>query len=371
MTTDLLINRSNIRDIKFVEVEDSAPLRTNQIRCKLDQFAFTANNVTYAVAGDALKYWDFFPAPDGWGKVPVWGFADVVDSAHPDITTGERIYGYWPLATHLTIDADQVRASGFVDAVPHRQHLNGIYNSYTRTANSQGFAPELEHLNALLRPLFTTSFLIDDFLSDNDFFGAEAVIISSASSKTAFGTAFQLYNNRGERGADVQVIGLTSPSNMAVVEGLGCYDQVVAYDDVTEISPETKAAYIDIAGNGELRSTVHHHFTDNLVHSSAVGISHWENPASGSRNLPGARSTFFFAPAQAQKRLKEWGPAQFAEKTANASRHFYQLAAQSLAIIVRTGAVEIFNTYASMVDGNADPAQAFILSFNENDVAKS
>ncbi|MEM7535252.1 MAG: DUF2855 family protein [Chloroflexota bacterium] len=360
MSTNFLINRSNIRDIKVVEGESAADLQPNQIRCQIDQVAFTANNITYAVAGDFMKYWDFFPAPDGWGKLPVWGFADVVASEHPDIAIGERIYGYWPLATHLTIDADQVRSSSFVDAAPHRQHLNGIYNSYSRTASSPGFAPELEHLNALLRPLFTTSFLIDDFLDDNEFFGAEVVIISSASSKTAMGTAFQLHSNRAARGSDVQVIGLTSASNVAFVEGLGWYDQVVAYDDVTEISAETKAAYIDIAGNGQLRSTVHHHFTDTLVHSSAVGVSHWEKPAFGTE-LPGARSTLFFAPAQAQKRLKEWGPAQFGQKTAEASQQFYQVAAQLLDITIGTGTEEILDIYASMVEGDIPPNQAFML----------
>ena len=362
MPTDLLVNRNNIREVKFVEVEDVAELQPNHIRCKIDQFAFTANNITYAATGEVLKYWDFFPAPKGWGKLPVWGFAVVVASAHPDIATGERIYGYWPLATHLTLEADQIRPGRFVDAAPHRQHLNGIYNSYTRTAKAPGFVPELEHLNALLRPLFMTSFLIDDFLYDNDFFGAEVVILSSASSKTAMGTAFQLYSNRAARGADIQVIGLTSPRHVAFVEGLGCYDQVVAYDEVTGISAETKAAYIDIAGNGQIRSAVHHHFTDNLVHSSAVGMAHWEQPAWG-KGLPGAPSTFFFAPDQAQKRLKAWGPAQFAEKTGQAAQQFYQLATQSLEIVVRTGPEEIAATYTSMVEGNAAPEQAFILSF--------
>ncbi len=363
MPTDFLVNRNNIRDIKFVEGEDSVQLHPNQVRCKIDQFAFTANNITYAATGDVLNYWDFFPAHEGWGKLPVWGFADVVSSAHPDIATGERIYGYWPLATHLIIEADDVRSGSFVDATPHRQHLNAIYNTYTRTANSPGFAPELEHLNALLRPLFMTSFLIDDFLYDNDFFGAEAIILSSASSKTAMGTAFQLYNNRAARGANIQVIGLTSSHHVAFVEGLGCYDQVVAYDEVSEISAKTKVVYVDIAGNGQIRSTVHHHFTDNLVHSSAVGMAHWENPAWG-KGLPGAQATFFFAPAQAQKRLKAWGSAQFAEKTSQAAQQFYQLAAQSLEIVVRTGTQEIGDTYTSMVNGNATPQQAFILAFD-------
>src|SRR3712207_7802692 len=46
-----------------------------------DRFGLTANNVTYAVMGDAIGYWSLFPASeDGWGRVPVWGYGDVVAS---------------------------------------------------------------------------------------------------------------------------------------------------------------------------------------------------------------------------------------------------------------------------------------------------
>src|SRR3712207_7754442 len=38
----------------------------------------------------------------------------------------------------------------------------------------------------LLRPLFATSFLIAAHLRDHDHFGASAVVLSSASSKTAY-----------------------------------------------------------------------------------------------------------------------------------------------------------------------------------------
>ena len=44
----------------------------------------------------------------------------------------------------------------------------------------------------IVRPLFITSFMLADFLQDNAFFGARQVVVSSASSKTAYGTAFCL-----------------------------------------------------------------------------------------------------------------------------------------------------------------------------------
>jgi hypothetical protein len=71
-------------------------------------------------------------------------------------------------------------------------------------------------VQALLRPLFITSWLIDDFLADNDFFGARVMLLSSASSKTAYGTAFQLAQRDG-----IEVVGLTSPGNVAFCESPG------------------------------------------------------------------------------------------------------------------------------------------------------
>ena len=56
----------------------------------------TANNVTYALMGDAMHYWDFFPAEPGLGLVPLWGFADVVASSTDGVEVGTRVYGYLP-----------------------------------------------------------------------------------------------------------------------------------------------------------------------------------------------------------------------------------------------------------------------------------
>ncbi len=65
----------------------------------------------------------------------------------------------------------------------------------------------------LVRPLFITSFMLADFLQDNAFFGARQLLISSASSKTAYGTAFCLAEERA-----MELLALTSVRNRGFVE---------------------------------------------------------------------------------------------------------------------------------------------------------
>ncbi len=49
------------------------------VTVELERFALTANNLTYAKLGDALGYWRYFPAPQGWARTPVWGVGRVVE----------------------------------------------------------------------------------------------------------------------------------------------------------------------------------------------------------------------------------------------------------------------------------------------------
>ena len=85
---------------------------------RIDSFALTANNVTYGAVGDLVGYWNFYPASeDGWGRIPVWGFADVAASRAEGVDVGDRYFGFWPMST------EAVRAAGLhrSDRV-HRRH---------------------------------------------------------------------------------------------------------------------------------------------------------------------------------------------------------------------------------------------------------
>jgi hypothetical protein len=141
------------------------------------------------------------------------------------------------------------------------------------------FAGREADYQAHLRPLFMLSFLVDDFLNQNDFFGAQSVILSSASSKTAFGLAWLLHSLR----TPIRVIGLTSPSNADFVKSLGCYDNIVTYDDIEKMPATNPVAFVDMAGNGGVRARLQNHFDNMMKYSGRIGLTHQDGAPDGEK----------------------------------------------------------------------------------------
>ncbi|MDM0116504.1 DUF2855 family protein [Variovorax sp. J22R133] len=360
MSTTTLLTRQDALGTARLRSTDDAPLTEGQVRVRIDTFALTSNNITYAAFGNAMSYWNFFPSgEEGWGVIPVWGFGSVVQSMNPGVAVGERLYGYFPMADQVVLQADRLKPDGFFDAAPHRRELHPVYNRYSRCSADPMYTADTEDVQALLRPLFTTSWLIDDFFAENDFFGAKALLLSSASSKTAYGTAFQLAQRTG-----IEVIGLTSPANKAFCESLGCYSRVIGYDELEAIDADTACAYIDFAGNADLRMNIHTRFA-NLRFSSSIGGTHVEQ-LGGAKDLPGPRATLFFAPAQIKKRSEEWGAAGLADKLLQAWRAFVAKvsdpAAPWLVPEHHRGTDAVQSAYLAVLAGRGDARSGHMLS---------
>lgn len=331
-------------------------LQADQILVKIDSFALTANNMTYAQLGEQMEYWGFFPCEDAkWGVIPVWGFADVIASRHPAIAVDERIFGFFPMATHLVMTPGKLTDSNFIEAAPHRSKLPPAYNSYLRITTDPAFSEDFEACQALLRPLFITSFLIDDFLTEEKNFGAKSILLSSASSKTAFGLAHLLHKHKGP-----SVVGLTSSSNRAFVEGLGCYDRVVTYDEIGQ-QPKEDAIYVDFAGSADVRRAVHEHYGDHLKYSCAVGMSHRQMNPPG-KGLPGAKPIFFFAPDRVVKRSKDWGRGGLETRLNAAWTGFVPVLKGWIRVIRGSGRSAVEATYRSMLAGGVKPDEGHVLS---------
>ncbi len=377
MSTDtgqrLFIARGRLHEWRFgpdPDAPQARPLQDGQARLKVEHFALTSNNITYAAFGDAMQYWQFFPAGDSsWGCLPVWGFATVVESRCPGVDVGRRVWGYLPAGTHLVVQPVRVRASGFADGAPHRAELAAAYQQFAWTDADPQWQPGLEGLQAVLKPLFMTAFLLDDFLADNAFFGVRQVLLSSASSKTAYGTAFCLAQRRGQPGM-ARIVGLTSPGNHGFTAGLGCYDQVSRYGELGAFDPAVPTVYVDFAGNAALRQQVHEHFGEALVYSSSIGGTHWEALGSG-RGLPGPRPTLFFAPAQIKKRQapppEGWGPDGLAARLASSWQAFVAAVQRPgdpwVQVRSHQGAAALESAYRALLEGRSDAREGTMIGW--------
>lgn len=352
---EFVVNRSDISDSQVTNADEQA-LRPNQVRFALERFALTANNITYGVAGDMIGYWKFFPAEDHWGKIPVWGIARVVDAGDTTLKEGARYYGYFPMSQQVVMTPQKVSDRGFVDGAEHRSELPPVYNQYSAMADAEPDNHADNH-KMIYAPLFTTSFILDDFFIDNDDFGAKRFVIGSASSKTAIGLAFQL-----KLTGRAKVTGLTSATNKSFVDSLDLYDEVITYDEIESLDTDIATAYVDMSGNREVLSKVHHQLSDSLVYSCAVGITHWDaREGSDPATLPGARPTMFFAPSQIVKRNQEWGPQEYQSKLAAATRRFLSQVDDWITVN-EFSFDEISSTYTKVLTG-LSPDQACVVVF--------
>ncbi|TRW17023.1 DUF2855 family protein [Glacieibacterium frigidum] len=342
--TELLIDRTDLASAHLAT--RTAAVGEGQAAFAVETFALTANNVTYAAHGKDMRYWDFFPAPEGHGIVPVWGFGRCVESRVEGIAVGDRAYGYWPCANGAVLTPAKVTPRGFVDAAAHRSELSAVYNGYLRADPAMGD----ERIQALFRPLYITSFLLDAQLGE----GGGTAVLSSASSKTALGFAHAL-KARG----NWHVVGLTSRRHVSFVAATGCYDSVVPYDEVGSLTADSRAIFVDFAGDGALRAAVHAALKDGLAASIVVGDTHWD--VAGNPHAVGPKPQFFFAPAVLADRLKDWGQAGFDARLAAGWTAFTAAAADWLRVVDRAGMAEAQDIFTALVAGRVDPAEGIIV----------
>lgn len=362
MSQTLLVNKTNFADVDVVNYDEGA-LAEGHVRVDIGPFALTANNVTYMVTGDQIGYWTAFdPAAYGLsddaskGRMPVWGYGVVRESRCEGVEIGRKIYGFFPIAKSVDLEPGKLSAHGFTDVRPHREGLHGLYSGYTFTDADPSYdvAPDLQ---PVLRPLFTTSFLIDDFLDDENFFGAEQVLLLSASSKTALGTAYCL-KARGSK----PVIGLTSESNKAFVEETGFYNGVYSYDAITDMNPDVKTVVVDMSGNmGNIR-TLEDHFEENLTYICRVGISHWQEAAKAPPKRTATPTAFFFAPDRARQRIGDWGQAGFAENLGAQWVPFLGAAKDWLDVEQGTGIEAVLSNYKDLLNGQSAPDKGYLFT---------
>ena len=330
-----------------------------QVVLRVDRVGMTANNVTYAVFGDAMQYWDFFPAEprDGvsYGRVPLWGFADGRGERRArGVAEGTRLFGYLPTSSHLVVEPAGSTPRASATRAPHRQHLPTPYNGLTTTTADPAYDADQEDLQVLYRPLFMTSFVLADFIEDNGCFGADTVVISSASSKTSYGTAFLLDG--------VHRIGLTSARQPGVHrEPRAATTRCVTYDEIADLPPSN--GRVRRRGRRRRRSAGRctSGWRRSTRRSSAPRTTTPRRTSAAKATCPGATPTFFFAPDQMRKRYADWGPDGVEERHAEAWARFAPVVAGWVDVVVGEGPEALRADWLETLAGDTPPRTGHVI----------
>lgn len=356
------VDRDDYARHRTVEVPD-ATLAEGEIRVRVDRFAFTANNVTYAVVGDLLGYWQFFPAADDsggrWGVIPVWAFGDVEESRCAEVPEGERLYGYFPPATSVVMSPTRVSAGSLVDGVEHRSALPSLYNRYRRVLAEPDYDRADDEATALLGPLHLTSYALWHRLASRDFHGAEQVVIVSASSKTSLGLALALAQDDDAP----DVVGLTSSGNLDFVGGTGLYDAVAAYDEIAETLPPRPTVVVDMSGDATVAAQLRDHLGGDLALTLSVGMTHWQGGSSeaGSGAAPAGSGEFFFAPSYLLEMMKELGPGELDRRSTAFLRDAAAATSGWMSIDHRSGLEGLADVYPDVLAGTFPPSSGVVV----------
>jgi Protein of unknown function (DUF2855) len=338
------------------------PLADGAVRLRVESFAVTANNITYAVIGDMFGYWNFFPtASEFQGIVPMWGHAVVEASNHSDIAVGERVYGYLPMGSHVDVVPGRISAGGFTDMSEHRQPMAAIYNQYSRLNADPEHDAAREDARMIFGPLFKTGFLIEVMMRRENWFGAAQCVMTSASSKTAMALAHCMKQSSPH----IKRIGLTSVGNVEFVRATGLYDAVQSYDDRLNFT-EVSTVAVDFAGSAAIGRAVHTQFGDALKYSCSVGVTHVGARGGGGGQgtgepLPGPAPILFFAPDHAAASIQELGPKGFGEAVGISWKSFVAVTENAVRVDHRAGLQAAAAAFADTLAGKADPALGIVV----------
>ena len=349
---DFLVARDNLSRTSWLQRPLVSPAR-GEVLVTVDRFALTANNITYATLGDEFHYWDFFPAPAGLGRIPVWGLGTILESRVPGLIVGERVYGYFPMSSHRVLTPAAVRTKGFVDAAPHRQTQPATYNEYACVDRDPNYDTADDDIHLVLRPLFSLAFFLNAFLRERAFFGASTIIVSSASSKASLAIGLLL------RDGGPTIVGLTSDTNLAFVRSTAIFNRVVAYGDLEELEREP-SVYIDMAGNLDVLRRIHAHFDDLLRHSSRAGFTHAAS-ASGD-GLAGPKPEAFFTPTHILALRRLWGPELLRKRLLDSRQNVFRKIGSLLTMRCGVGRTAVEGAYDEVRTGRVAPQEAWLLA---------
>ncbi|MFB9723259.1 DUF2855 family protein [Planobispora longispora] len=345
---DLVVKRD---DLSAIEVRAASPvaLEDGEVLLTVEKFGLTTNNATYARFGESdIPFFDAFPGPEGYGRVPVWGFVRVAESRHPEISVGARYFGYVPMSTHHVVKP-AVTPRGFADTTPTRHFLHPWYWTFELAAEPD----ELDDRRALIHPVYPAAYNLADLLVAQEAQGAVSAVITSASSKVAIGLVEEL----AHRGSKLTTAGVTAAASF--VTGLGLYDTVTPYGEWPEV--DGPIVFVDLTGDAGTRLAVAERYEKDLAATVLIGFTHSTAAVPPPDGLRGPAAEVFFTPAVEWEKAEAEGAQTYYSRYGASERRFLESTASWLTIRNGQGPEAIGEAYRALLTGAQSPDVSYVL----------
>ncbi|KAI1299413.1 hypothetical protein F5Y03DRAFT_249491 [Xylaria venustula] len=283
-----ILDKKNYFQQTLVELPNALPyppLPPSSLRLRTTVLSLTVNNFTYAALGNLLNWWDVHPLPPStpapyndsakYGRISAWGYAEVLASTVPSLTPGTFLWGYVPLGTlpqDLQVELHPTEPDQLFVTSAHRAHVLPIYNRYFISAPSSGIRAEIAARSdgvahdASLRVMHATAFMLEQFVfspetarvvapgigpddanvwtaADGNLADATVLIFAPGSKAAAIFAALLRARESG-KGRPRRIVGVSSESSRAFVQGTEIYDAVA----LTSADPASTAGSEDDAG---------------------------------------------------------------------------------------------------------------------------
>ncbi|BFM08510.1 DUF2855 family protein [Halioxenophilus aromaticivorans] len=248
---------------------------------RLERFGFSSNNLASALAPGLASVWpQAFPAGTDRLRLPVWGVAQVVAANQAVFEPGACFFGCFPMTRFALIDPSMEPLERY--GIGADQLLNPTGGHLPVPADTQSGCYNAVDLQIMLRPLLMAAFMVMEELKESQFWHAQQIVVTCASSKTAMGLGYFLQQHFAERsdGPSPQVIGLTAQSNVNFVRKHGHFDKVLSYEQFRAMD-EADTVLVDFSGNFSVQRMLVYYLKQHLIHAYALGAAHWDEVASG------------------------------------------------------------------------------------------
>jgi len=345
-------------------------LGQGEVLLRVDKFAFSHMALGYLMKGFTRTfgaYHNFYKCQEeNLYRSACWGFMTVMESTHPKVAVGTRLYGLVPPARYQvqpvggTIPPGKKGEPAMVELAMEEIPFN--LRRFQEMEVSEGLEPHLEDWIVATKEIYTMAYYMDEqLLVDTGMISC--VLISCASAKTALALAFCL------RMRDMRyVFGLTSKEHLEFARSTDLYHEVFTYDDVDSLPNTHTVVYMDFKCDGELRQQITLRMGTNLMYNMVIGPAVFQKKMKDQVFEKRAREVLFDESSWRERRRMV---AEVTKTGRNEKlKHSYQAFIDRMKKIIAVKHVKSVDGFAAMYDSlysnAASPSDVHVCCFHED-----